>query len=101
MDLYLKLLAIITLMVATSAQAADSMRCNGALVSVNDPTSEVLRKCGEPAGRGPVSYIKTVDKAERQVTVPSEQWTYGPYYGMYHYLRFEGDRLVSISSERG
>jgi hypothetical protein len=83
------------------AQAGATLRCNSALVSVNDSTSTVLRKCGEPAGRSAAGYVRATDDSGRRVSLPVEQWSYGPSYGMYHYLRFEGDRLVSIRSERG
>ena len=33
--------------------------------------------------------------------VPIEEWTYGPRNGMYHFLRFEGNRLRDIDSKRG
>ncbi|MBP7188599.1 MAG: DUF2845 domain-containing protein, partial [Thiopseudomonas sp.] len=29
-----------------------------------------------------------------------QEWVYGPNNGMYHYLRFEGNRLTSIESQR-
>lgn len=94
------LLATLALLLGSVAQA-DSLRCDSALVSTNDNMSQVLRKCGEPAARASAGFVRHVESPGRQVSVPVEQWTYGPTYGMYHYLRFEGQRLVSIDSERG
>jgi hypothetical protein len=92
--------ASLTLLAAAAAHGDDSMRCDSALVSVNDSMNTVLRKCGEPSGRGPISYLKNTDGKQRE-EIPVQQWTYGPTYGMYHYLRFEGDRLADITGERG
>lgn len=100
MNTLYKLAACLTLLTAATAHADDSMRCDSALVSVNDNMNTVLRKCGEPSGRGPVSYLKSSDGKQRE-EVPVQQWTYGPTFGMYHYLRFEGDRLANITGERG
>ena len=100
MNTLLKLSASLAPVGAASAYADDSMRCDSALISVNDNMNTVLRKCGEPSGRGPVSYLKSTDGQQRE-EVPVQQWTYGPTYGMYHYLRFEGDRLANITGERG
>lgn len=83
------------------AQADDTLRCNSALISVHDHMGEVLRKCGEPASRSPLGSVRIHDGYGRRVDLPTEQWTYGPNSGMYHYLRFEGDRLVSITGDRG
>jgi hypothetical protein len=92
---------ILLLLLAGLAQASDTLRCNSTLVSVNDNMSTVLRKCGEPSGRGPTGYVWATDPHGRPASLPVEQWTYGPTNGIYHYLRFKGERLVSISSERG
>jgi hypothetical protein len=100
MNTYAKMLAT-ALLLAPLAQADETLRCNSALVSVNDSMSAVLRKCGEPAARGPVGYVRATDASGRPTSLAVEQWTYGPASGMYRYLRFEGDRLVGIRGERG
>lgn len=95
-----KLAACLSLLTAAAAQGDDSLRCDSALVSVNDSMATVLRKCGEPSGRGPVSY-QSVYSGDKKVETSVQQWTYGPRFGMYHYLKFEGDRLADITGERG
>lgn len=100
MNTLLKTLAGLTLLACATAHADDSLRCGSALVSVGDSSNTVLRKCGEPSGRGPISYLKGPEGHPRE-EVPVQQWTYGPTFGMYHYLRFEGDRLAAITGERG
>jgi hypothetical protein len=109
MNRTLPLLASLALLAAASAQADDSLRCNSALVSTGDSSGAVLRKCGEPVIRSAMGTVKVTDhrvvnasESQSQSTeVLVEQWTYGPTYGMYHYLRFEGDKLVKIVGERG
>jgi hypothetical protein len=88
-----------TLMLATGhVWAADTLRCGSQLISVGDRSSEVLQKCGEPVARDPLGYKRSANRREEfQV----EEWTYGPNGGMYQYLRFEGNRLVQITSKRG
>ncbi|MCE0464740.1 MULTISPECIES: DUF2845 domain-containing protein [Pseudomonas] len=86
------------LLVASQAPAADTLRCGSQLISVGDRSSEVLQKCGEPAARDDLGYKRSVNRREEY---PVEEWTYGPNSGMYQYLRFEGNRLVQITSKRG
>ncbi|WP_040262452.1 DUF2845 domain-containing protein [Pseudomonas massiliensis] len=92
---------LVVLLLPCVGQADQTFRCDSALVSVNDSTAMVLRKCGEPASRAAISYVRVIDAAGRMTSLPAEQWTYGPRGGMYHYLRFEGDRLVDVRGERG
>lgn len=92
---------LLLLMLPCVGQADETFRCDSALASVNDSTATVLRKCGEPVSRAAAGYVRATDAGGRRASLPVEQWTYGPHGGMYHYLRFEGDRLVSITSERG
>jgi hypothetical protein len=83
---------------ANQALAADTLRCGSQLISVGDRSSEVLQKCGEPVSRDLLGYKRSANRREEfQV----EEWTYGPNGGMYQYLRFEGNRLVQITSNRG
>jgi hypothetical protein len=92
------LLALTLALTANQALAADTLRCGSQLISVGDRSSEVLHKCGEPVSRDLLGYKRSADRREEfQV----EEWTYGPNGGMYQYLRFEGNRLVQITSKRG
>jgi len=78
--------------------ATDTLRCGSQLISVGDRAGEVLQKCGQPVARDPRGYRRSADRRDEfQV----EEWTYGPNSGMYYYLRFEGNRLVQITSKRG
>jgi hypothetical protein len=86
------------LLVAGPALAADTLRCGSQLISVGDRSSEVLHKCGQPTARDDLGYKRSVNRREEY---PVEEWTYGPNSGMYQYLRFEGNRLVQITSKRG
>ncbi|RON40651.1 hypothetical protein BK666_26130 [Pseudomonas frederiksbergensis] len=83
---------------AGQVSAADTLRCGSQLISVGDRSSEVLQKCGQPVARDALGYKRNANRREEfQV----EEWTYGPNSGMYQYLRFEGNRLVQITSKRG
>ncbi|WP_299830178.1 DUF2845 domain-containing protein [Pseudomonas sp.] len=77
---------------------ADTLRCGSQLISAGDREFEVQQKCGEPAARNMVGYLRSPDRREE---VAIEEWIYGPSNGMYQYLRFEGGRLTQISSKRG
>jgi hypothetical protein len=92
------LLVLALVMLASQAFAADTLRCGSQLISVGDRSSEVLHKCGEPVSRDLLGYKKSANRREE---FPLEEWTYGPNGGMYQYLRFEGNRLVQITSKRG
>jgi hypothetical protein len=87
------------LLLATGpASAADTLRCGSQLISVGDRSSEVLQKCGQPVARDDLGYKRSVNRREEY---PVEEWTYGPNSGKYQFLRFEGNRLVQITSRRG
>jgi len=83
------------------AHAASTHRCGSNLVSLDASTAEVRSKCGEPASSGFVGYKEVVDQYGFRTEVPVEEWTYGPTHGMYHFLRFEANRLRQLDSERG
>ncbi|AVU77878.1 DUF2845 domain-containing protein [Pseudomonas sp. Fig-3] len=91
-------LSLILLLASGQTSAADTLRCGSQLISVGDRSSEVLQKCGQPAARDDLGYKRSVNRREEY---PVEEWTYGPNSGMYQYLRFEGNRLVQITSKRG
>lgn len=88
----------VTLGIFSSSAMASTFRCGTQLVSLNDRSFQVLRKCGEPVARDTVGY--TVGEYNRQ-ELPIEEWVYGPRNGMLYFLRFIGGRLVSIDSQRG
>lgn len=96
------LLALPLLLAVASAQASSTLRCEGGgLISQDDSTSEVQRKCGEPASRSSLGYREKVDHYGFTSEVLVEEWVYGPRNGMYQYLRFEGNKLIKIESKRG
>lgn len=86
---------------ALHAQASSTFRCGSNLVSLRASTAEVQAKCGEPTSRALTGYKELVDEYGFRQEVQIEEWTYGPTNGMYHFLRFEGNRLSNIDSERG
>ncbi|WP_028623379.1 DUF2845 domain-containing protein [Pseudomonas sp. Ant30-3] len=91
-------LGLILSVAASHTMAANTLRCGSHLVSVGDRSGEVLQKCGEPVSRDVLGYKRSANRREEfQV----EEWTYGPNGGMYQYLRFEGNRLKQITSNRG
>ena len=89
------------LALAPPAQAASTLRCQSSLISLQDRTSEVLTKCGEPATKEFLGYREVVDYYGGVSQVGIDEWSYGPRNGMYYYLRFEANRLVKIQSKRG
>jgi len=88
-------------LLATHAQGSSTYRCGSALVSLDASTAEVRAKCGEPTSAAQVGFKNIVDRYGFRQEVQVEEWTYGPNHGMYHFLRFEGNRLRRIDSERG
>ncbi|WP_411860991.1 DUF2845 domain-containing protein [Pseudomonas sp. PDM13] len=96
------LLVLPMLLAAFAAQASSTLRCEGGgLISQGDSTSQVQRKCGEPASRASLGYREKVDRYGYTSEVLVEEWVYGPRNGMYQYLRFEGNQLIRIDSKRG
>lgn len=96
-----KYLPLLLLPCLPLAEASSTFRCGSALVSKSAPTSEVQGKCGEPASRDFLGYKEVLDRYGLRNEVSVEEWIYGPRNGMYHFLRFEGGRLVEIRSRRG
>ena len=92
--------ALLLFALATGAAHADSLRCGSALVSQGDHATEVLDKCGEPRHYGTRGYKLVIDGYGYRQEVPIEEWTYGPWNGMYYRLVFEGGRQASIRSRR-
>ena len=95
---YLYGLGLGLLLATHQASAANTLRCGSQLISLGDRASEVLQKCGQPVAQDDLGYKRSVNRREEY---PVEEWTYGPNSGMYQYLRFEGNRLVEITSKRG
>ncbi|MCD1637812.1 DUF2845 domain-containing protein [Pseudomonas stutzeri] len=83
------------------AEASSTYRCNSRLVSLDASTAEVRSKCGEPASSSLIGYKQVIDDYGYAQEVPVEEWVYGPNNGMLHFLRFEGNRLRQIESQRG
>ncbi|MBE7373471.1 DUF2845 domain-containing protein [Pseudomonas lopnurensis] len=83
------------------AQASSTYRCNSRLVSLEATTAEVRNKCGEPASNSLLGYKEVLDDYGYRHEVVVEEWVYGPNHGMFHFLRFEGNRLRKIDSRRG
>ena len=88
------------LLLSLPAQAGSTWRCSSALVSVGDSTHEVQSKCGTAKEVVPIGYKEVVNEYGHVNDVYVEEWTYGPRNGMYHFLRFEGNRLAKIRSSR-
>ncbi|MEX6504253.1 DUF2845 domain-containing protein [Pseudomonas zhanjiangensis] len=95
------LLLLLLLGVIGGPLQAASLRCGSALINTDDSGAEVLDKCGEPASRDFLGYREVIDAYGFRNEVTVEEWTYGPRHGMYHFLRFEGNRLRRIDSKRG
>ncbi|MCY1280389.1 hypothetical protein D9M68_340630 [compost metagenome] len=95
------LLAALLLPLALSAQAASTLRCGSALVSLGDHVSEVRDKCGQPQTRNFLGYRQVLDDYGYRQEVAVEEWSYAMRGGMLYFLRFEGDRLANIESKRG
>ncbi len=95
------LLAAFVVFSCSSLALADSLRCGSALVTTDDTSSEVFDKCGEPVSRDFLGYKQIVDSFGYTNEVAIEEWAYGPRSGMYHFIRFEGNRLKRVTSKRG
>lgn len=94
-------LAFCLLLLAGTAHGSSTLRCESKLISLEDSSGEVLAKCGEPRSRDMLGYREILDDYGFRQEVQVEEWVYGPRSGMYHYLKFEGNRLKKIDSKRG
>lgn len=95
------LISVLLLLAPVYAQASSTLRCDSGLVSLDDTTSEVSSKCGEPLSRDFLGYREVLDEYGFYNEVAVEEWSYGPRNGMYQFLRFQGNRLIKIDSKRG
>lgn len=96
-----QLLCCLLIALALGAHASSTLRCNSGLISLQDTTSIVSSKCGEPISREFIGYREVLDDYGFRNEVAVEEWAYGPRNGMYQFLRFEGNRLIKIESKRG
>ena len=101
MNPLLPMLLTLAALASSPAQASSTWRCDSRLVSVNDSSATVQSKCGTPVSQAAVGYVERIDDYGFMHELVVEEWVYGPRNGMYHYLRFEGNRLVRIDSKRG
>lgn len=97
----MKAFLCLLLVVLSAPLSAATLRCDRDLVSSGDHTSEVLDKCGQPNSRETIGYRRRGDDWGNYEEVRVEEWVYGPRNGMYYFLRFEGNRLIEIDSDRG
>lgn len=95
------LIYTVLLLLPLGTYASSTLRCDSGLISLDDSSSIVISKCGDPVSREFVGYREVLDEYGFRNEVAVEEWTYGPRNGMYQFLRFEGNRLVKIDSKRG
>lgn len=89
---------LLLLCLSLPSQAA-TFRCGSKLVSLGDRTFQVLQKCGEPSYREALGY-ELSDYPYYRREAPISEWVYGPRNGFIYFLRFEGNRLAQITSQR-
>ena len=73
------LTAICSLIIFPATAGAATFACNGKIVSTGDAKTDVLMKCGEPAGRDSREevVVETIDETtKRKTTVTIDEWTY-------------------------
>tara|TARA_R110000868_G_scaffold1348_4_gene10338 strand:- start:653 stop:952 length:300 start_codon:yes stop_codon:yes gene_type:complete len=95
-----KLICSLLIALPLTTHASSTLRCDSGLISLQDSTSIVSSKCGEPISREFVGYREVQDEYGFYNEVAVEEWAYGPRNGMYQFLRFEGNRLIKIDSKR-
>ena len=94
-------LALLFLLAFAQPASADTLRCEGKLVSVGATKGEVLSKCGEP------TFVENVEEPVRARrpngttyvvgTSSKEIWTYKRAAGQFPaVLTFDGSKLKSI-----
>ena len=74
-----KLIAVTLLLTSATAATADSMECNGNLVSSGDSQATVLENCGEPTSRN------------------GDQWTYKVDDSLSKIVTFGGGVVLTIT----
>ncbi|MDQ5987746.1 MAG: hypothetical protein CSYNP_03492 [Syntrophus sp. SKADARSKE-3] len=97
--LFISLIALFIVTAQTSAIAqstSDSLRCTGGIISIGEPASELVRKCGEPsftAQRKQKIVEDGVFPGDRIITtIIIDDWTYnfGPNRFQYRILLRNG-----------
>jgi len=80
--------------------AADSLICNGKIVSTGDTKTDVLMKCGDPAGRDSREEViveKLDETTKQKITVAIDEWTYNlGAENLVRVLTFRDGRLSEI-----
>lgn len=103
----LALALVLAVLAGAGIAAADTMRCNGEVVSGGDLKFEVLSRCGEPAAKESRERMREVTVRSRgrnteervRSTVIVEEWTYNFGPGGFLYLvTFEDGKVVDIRS---
>jgi hypothetical protein len=74
-----KLIAVTLLLTSATAATADSLECNGNLVSSGDSQATVLENCGEPTSRN------------------GDQWTYKVDDSLSKIVTFGGGVVLTIT----
>lgn len=69
-----KILLLTAALFLVSTVAADSFRCGRKVIKQGDSTSELVKKCGEPARK--FSSKETINVQGRQSKVPVSNWVY-------------------------
>lgn len=90
------LLLVGSLGLAPSVAAADSMSCDGGIVSVGDSRLDLFAKCGPPA----LQEAEPVAATSADLALLIERWTYnfGPQRFI-HIVSLQGGKVIAI--ERG
>jgi hypothetical protein len=96
-SLLVRLLVVGSLALASSRAAADSVRCDGGIVSVGDSKLDLLGKCGLPTLREVEPFIAP---PEGEILLPIERWTYNFGPGQFiQIVSLRGGKVIAI--ERG
>lgn len=84
------ILSLMTLLALGSEAAAESLRCNGDIVSIGDSKAEVTLKCGSPSmtdsfcEKVPVRFVKSDGtEAYGESCEDVDVWTYNPGKGQF------------------
>lgn len=89
--------ALVVLASARASAGNDGLPCGRRLVSLGEPTSAVLQRCGEPHAR--TSRVEARVFRGRTVYVTVEEWTYRRGSRDFPRLAtFENGRLVSVEA---
>jgi hypothetical protein len=94
------LLVAVAFNVMAFDMTASDFRCGSRIITIGDYKYDVLRKCGEPSHVNVWQEVSTFGSqrllVEEQVIVERWEYNLGPN-NFIRYLRFENDRLRSIT----